>query len=238
MIKLSNEGARQEIKYKIFYKDISHLYFWLNKGFGFKRSFEDRKVNSLYFDTPQYTFAASNMSGESNRIKIRSRWYGKTNYNFIESFLHEEQKFNIEVKRKSNNFSDKLQLDSFTFRQKHNFNERVLAISSKVKKITCQHNELKDFSLNDSVFVNYDREYYVSNMFPSIRFTVDKNIVYSKSKPIYNPTTLSINYLIAELKFPTTLRDSANKLMENFPFRQVRSSKFLASLSQINRVSY
>ena len=49
---------------------------------------------------------------------------------------------------------------------------------------------------------------------------------------------LAKDYVIVELKFHPELRDKVNKLMEDFPFRQVRSSKFLSSLAQIQRVSY
>ena len=46
------------------------------------------------------------------------------------------------------------------------------------------------------------------------------------------------DFIIVELKFHPEQRNKVNKLMKDFPFRQVRSSKFLSSLAQIQRVSY
>ena len=86
-MKLSNDSLRQEIKYKVFFRDISGLYSWLYSSSFFKESYEPRVVNSLYFDTPNYDFAASNMSGESSRIKLRARWHSKIDNQFIDDFI-------------------------------------------------------------------------------------------------------------------------------------------------------
>ena len=82
-MELSKETIRQEIKYKVFYMDMPKLYDWLYKHSFFQESYEPRIVNSLYFDTPNYDFASSNMSGESKRIKLRSRWYSDLKTNFF-----------------------------------------------------------------------------------------------------------------------------------------------------------
>jgi hypothetical protein len=49
---------------------------------------------------------------------------------------------------------------------------------------------------------------------------------------------LAKDYVIVELKFNPESRKKVNLFMKDFPFRQVRSSKFLATLAQIKRVSY
>ena len=91
--------TRRELKYKVFYKDIGKLFFWLLNS-PFKKRFENRHVNSLYYDTPNLDFAYDNILGESKRIKIRTRWYTKNHNNFFDSFSEENQSFNIEIKRK------------------------------------------------------------------------------------------------------------------------------------------
>ena len=95
-MKLSQETLRQEIKYKVFFKDIPLLYNWIYAYSLFQESYNPRIVNSLYFDTPNYDFASSNMSGESRRIKLRARWYAGIHDNFLDSFLSESQIFNFE----------------------------------------------------------------------------------------------------------------------------------------------
>ena len=43
---------------------------------GFKKSFEDRYVNSIYFDFPILESAQENFYGLANKRKFRVRWYG------------------------------------------------------------------------------------------------------------------------------------------------------------------
>ena len=98
-MKLSEDSIRQEIKYKVFFMDVPILYDWLYRQSFFQESYIPRMVNSLYFDTPNYDFASSNMSGESKRIKVRARWYEKLDKKFLDSFLSTPQLFIFEVKR-------------------------------------------------------------------------------------------------------------------------------------------
>ena len=85
-MKLSEDTIRQEIKYKVFFMDVPKLYDWLYRHSFFQESYSSRMVNSLYFDTSNYDFASSNMSGESKRIKVRARWYEKLDKKFLTAF--------------------------------------------------------------------------------------------------------------------------------------------------------
>ena len=69
MFSLKN-SVRREIKFKIFIKDIGKFYSWLYNS-PFKKKYDNRGVNSLYYDTINLDFANDNISGISNRIKIR-----------------------------------------------------------------------------------------------------------------------------------------------------------------------
>ena len=71
---LLKNSTRREIKFKVFIKDVGKLYSWILKS-SFKKSFSNRGVNSLYYDTPNLDFANENIIGLSKRIKIRARWY-------------------------------------------------------------------------------------------------------------------------------------------------------------------
>ena len=44
---------------------------------GFNKQYPDRVINSIYMDTVNYDFAKDNISGISNRKKIRFRWYNQ-----------------------------------------------------------------------------------------------------------------------------------------------------------------
>jgi hypothetical protein len=236
---LSKNLPRQEIKYKVFYRDLGKLYAWLFNA-KFNKSFDNRNVNSLYYDTPNLDFAADNISGDSKRIKIRARWYSKFNENIFDSFSKKNQSFNIEVKRKKNNLSDKIILSNFFFDTKNTLIERRNLINDKVYFEISKHPELLKLIIKDIIFVGYKREYYENFISSKIRLTIDKNLVCSNNQSFFNfeKSFISKNYVIVELKFSQDSFQLIKKILNNFPFRQVRSSKYLYALSNYQRFSY
>ena len=237
-MKLSEDSIRKEIKYKVFFMDVPKLYDWLYRHSFFQESYCPRMVNSLYFDTPNYDFASSNMSGESKRIKVRARWYGELNKKFLDNFLSNSQLFIFEVKRKINSVSDKLNIGEVTYEKKESYASRINSIQKSLETIVRDQPTLSAFNLLGTIFTNYEREYYELKSDNNIRLTVDKNISYCNSKTPSGLLMLAKDYVIVELKFNPKSRKKVNTLMKDFPFRQVRSSKFLSSLAQIQRVSY
>jgi len=133
-MKLNQDSIRQEIKYKIFIKDLPILYAWIYSQSNFRKSYNERGVNSLYFDTSKYDFALSNMSGESQRIKIRARYYSPKGKNAIETFCASGSEFIFELKRKKNSFSDKLAFGKTKFIQKDSVTRRLSSLSNELKK--------------------------------------------------------------------------------------------------------
>lgn len=238
MMKLSEETLRQEIKYKVFFKDVSILYSWLYSSSFFKKAYNPRYVNSLYFDTSNYDFASSNMSGESKRIKIRARWYGELDENFLDGFLLDTKVFNFEVKRKINSLSDKLNIGEIKFGKKDNYLNRIKSIQNELDLVCNNLLTLSSYKLLSTVFTSYEREYYELDSNNNIRLTIDKNISYCNSRAPSDLMLVAKDFIIVELKFHPELRNKVNNLMKDFPFRQVRSSKFLSTLAQIQRVSY
>tara|TARA_B100001989_G_scaffold252889_1_gene236777 strand:+ start:2841 stop:3554 length:714 start_codon:yes stop_codon:yes gene_type:complete len=237
-MKLSEDSIRQEIKYKVFFIDEPKLYDWLYRHSFFQESYCPRMVNSLYFDTSNYDFASSNMSGESKRIKVRARWYSELDEDFLDGFLSDSKVFNFEVKRKINSLSDKVNIGEIKFDKKDDFSYRVETIQNELSSVCDKYLTLSSLKLLSTVFTNYEREYYELNSDSKIRITIDKNISYCNSKVPSDLMLMAKDFIIVELKFHPELRNKVNKLMKDFPFRQVRSSKFLSSLAQIQRVSY
>ena len=74
-MKLSSQSLRQEIKYKVFFMDLPKLYDWLYKYSFFQESYSPRMVNSLYFDTPEYSNFYEKVDGIKIRKKFRIRSY-------------------------------------------------------------------------------------------------------------------------------------------------------------------
>jgi len=239
VINFLNDSTRKEIKYKVFIKDIDKLYSWLFKS-SFKKSFDNRGVNSLYYDTPNLDFAASNISGESRRIKIRARWYTKSNEDFFMGFSRGEQSFQFEAKRKINNQSDKLLISKIFCSSESTISDRQKFLKKELTTKIAIDRKLSQFLIRDVIFVGYNRDYYEHFDSSGVRLTVDKEIVCSKAKPISfsKCSLISSNYLIVELKFKQSENILIKNIMKDFPFRQVRSSKYLYALSKYYRFSY
>lgn len=237
-MELNKQSLRQEIKYKIFIKDLPILYSWIYSQSNFCKSYNNRGVNSVYYDTPNYDFAASNMSGESQRIKIRARYYSPLEGDAIKTFCASGQEFVFELKRKKNSFSDKLIIGKTEFTSDETITGRLSSLNKSLKKSQTELPNISIFSLHDTVHLSYEREYYEDKFCKTIRLTVDKNIFFQKSRPLSNANLLSNNYVIAELKFTPKDLQKVEVLMRNFPFRRVRSSKYISAMSQLHRVSY
>ena len=76
-IKSIDTSKRIEIKEVYKSKDLNLLYAALKySGFAFRKTFQPRKVNSVYFDTFAMNFLTQSLEGNRDRKKIRVRWYG------------------------------------------------------------------------------------------------------------------------------------------------------------------
>ena len=108
---MNKSQYRFEFKFKIPYVNIADLYNWLDSKKFFARSFPSRIVNSLYFDSPNFFSASSNMAGDTNRSKFRIRGYGEQlDFNSLENTT-----LNFEIKRKKNKFFFKKIFSFFKF---------------------------------------------------------------------------------------------------------------------------
>ncbi len=237
-MRLNQDSVRQEVKYKIFTRDLPVLYAWIYSQSNFQKSYNSRGVNSVYYDTSNYDFAASNMSGESERIKIRSRWYSGLGSDVVEAFCSSGQHFTFEVKRKINSISDKLVIGKTRSSTTESITQRLASLAKSLSKYQSEVPDISHFFLRDVVLLSYVRDYYEDAFCKSIRLTIDKNICYQKTRPLSRASLLSRDYVIVELKFKANDHKKVERLMGNFPFRRVRSSKYIGAMGQLHRVSY
>jgi len=83
---------RNEIKIPINKNFDLYFYNWKDFKHKITRPFNDRTINTIYYDTDNYITAQDNLAGISKRSKYRVRWYDNENKNF-----------NYEIKIKKNN---------------------------------------------------------------------------------------------------------------------------------------
>ena len=75
---LKSKDFRYERKYLVCISNENKFFFYLNKHPSlFCSPFPDRYVNNIYLDTPVMSNYWNNVTGLSQRVKVRIRWYGE-----------------------------------------------------------------------------------------------------------------------------------------------------------------
>lgn len=214
---------RKEIKIPI--NKTLDLFFnnWKDQSKNFKRTYEDRSVRSIYYDTPNFRSAKDNLSGISVRKKYRIRWY------------NDENNLNYEIKLKKNNLGSKILFTS------NNSLKNFKKLFS-LKNLTNENNisileNVDSFNLEPKLKVSYTRSYYSYNNL--IRITYDRNINYEKfdyfnirEKKIFDQMN------VIEIKFDPKNLDIATELIQNSNFIPKRFSKYLRGLYLFGNTVY
>ena len=198
-------------------------------------TYENRFVNTLYLDSPDFVNYNENLTGIGKRSKARIRWYSKTKFGKIT----QRTEVFLEIKLRSNIFGTKII-------EKINLPPDLLNFSSN-KLISHIRKELPndylfyiDQCATFSLGVSYEREYF-EDFSNQLRVTVDSNLIYARpnENEIFNCFQLEEyhqEYCILELKYSESATD--NKLSLNFDSLNVtpgRHSKYTTGLYTIYR---
>ena len=123
---------RHEIK--IPFKDDFNSYFsdWKDFKHKISKSYEDRYINSVYYDDDKLSLAQDNLSGISNRKKYRIRWYNNSKENYDEIKIKKNnlgKKIILKSDQKISNFENLYSMkNSFLREPKNNFFCVILTI--------------------------------------------------------------------------------------------------------------
>ncbi len=187
----------------------------------FKFHYPKRKVNSIYFDTHNYSSIRQNLDGTSEKKKIRVRWYGDQN-KIINPVLEVKSKKGFETKKE--NFKIK-ELNGLLFTNYENLEiiKKIVNLKAKSKN-----------TILPVLTTNYDREYFISNN-GQVRATVDYNL---KSVHLKNLSQLNITknfslVCILELKYSTKLDKYVRENLKEMTLRLSKNSKFVNSAFDI-----
>ena len=201
----------QRIEFKIdIHKSKKSIFFDFLKTNKVTKLYDDRTINSIYFDNDKFEIYHDSVEGLSPRKKIRLRFYGdKKEFNKQKELLLEKKYTN------------------FTGRSK---------ISKKVKDFNSQLNygilDTKYVICYPRTIVSYLRSYHISKDF---RITMDTNInfqSYNSENPIHN--FVSIEDIIVEIKTNNTTR--IDDLKKTFPFSEIRFSKYCKSIESLYKI--
>ena len=189
---------RNEIKF-FYVKSMYHNIILKNN---FKKQFNDRFVNSIYFDSSDYQDYHESIEGTVPRKKIRLRWY--------DNDFNLRSKNYVEIKKTLDNSKDKLVK---TLSKEINYNN----------KLKNYFNSIYNYRKIVTVLVSYKRSYFADNF--GNRVTIDRSLKYFKLNEDFKIIgKYSSKKNILELKINTDLDYS--KFTNYYTGNIVRFSKY------------
>jgi SPX domain protein involved in polyphosphate accumulation len=191
----------------------------------FSRLFPQRSINNIYFDTFGFEHYFENVEGDTDRIKMRIRWYGDT--------FGEIRKPKLEYKIKKGLLGRKETFDLNPFLLDKNFSKDVIIKALDRPDIPNRvRNEL--MSVQPSLLNSYKRNYFLSAN-KKFRVTVDHDMSYHRiSYGGNNFITRSTEFdrAVMELKYNRENEEEAKQVGAMFPFTLTKNSKYLRGVDR------
>jgi len=223
-----SSGYRYEIKFVLDNARLSDAMQWLYNKTTANKTYNNRRVNSIYFDDVGFSSVRDNLAGISQRNKLRLRWYGGQE-NSIPVF---------EVKTKNGRLGCKT---SYAIKSIENnlLKLNIDKITSSCIKDLLVHNIVFDEYLVPTLQVNYEREYYET--YDGIRITIDQDIQFSDTQlhtTLNENTAFSYPFKVMEIKFEPSMKETVAELISPLHITPKRHSKYLVGLAILGHVIY
>ncbi len=224
-----NAVFRFENKFCCTLRHIDAVYSWIYRSPHFiKKQFPDRHVNNIYFDWFNLSDASDNLIGLGRREKLRLRWYGEASG---------VAPMRLERKIKRDLLGTKRIMDVGELQL------RGMSKFELAETLTRAHDDAiaADLRLRNPTIRNrYSREYFIDGG-DRVRITVDcQQAFFSVDSPadVLRGNRIDYPVYVIELKYNQQDLDRVKDLMNGFPLRPVRHSKYLAGLSRIIEQPY
>jgi len=186
---------------------------------GIRREHPPRQVQSLYLDTHEMDALQDNLAGNTEKEKLRFRWYGTET---------ESVQGSIERKIRINGMGWKYQLPV----------DQKLAVTGVSKKkfmaclqdhLTPQWRTLLDPGMEPSHWITYRREYLITAD-SQVRLTIDHHIMSANQLFCSRLSAPSLNtysgLTIVECKAAYSKRPALQALINEFPMAVEKCSKY------------
>jgi len=184
--------------------------------FEFKKQYEPRSVNSIYFDDMFHSSIYQNLDGNNKKQKNRLRWYGEKDSISKPVFEIKKKTGYIVTKNKFRVKYKNIKLNTKTIKKLNLELKKKFPLLTGLKPICTTH---------------YHRYYYISKN-KEVRATIDTNICYKKIKNLVIAKNYRIdNKIILELKYNIYKDNFVRKTFsEKFNLRLSKNSKFINSI--------
>jgi len=220
--KKNNKIEFRNEKKIIFDQSVNYL-INLFKFLKFKEIYQERQINSIYFETKKFSDLLDTINGEKNRSKLRLRWYGNTFNNVAKPILENK------IKTNNHNYKIKYNLSDVEFK-KEITSTYIKNLIKNIKNLNSQ-SQLKLQIREPNLLISYKRRYFMYN---NIRITLDTNL---KSKDFYRNKKISEGDFfkekkisIMEMKYKDEFYADVKKITSYFKNRVRKFSKYEHSL--------
>ena len=211
------EGYRNEIKIPLDRQQFEAFLPSLN-GLGIFQvtAFPDRHINSVYFDTTDFSDYNDNISGIATRRKTRVRWYN-----------NDLSRLTLEQKIKNNKASRKelIRLSNPT--------KIYPGTARGIRDILDANDKVESRALLETVRpvveVEYNRNYF--KLSPDLRMTIDRQQSFRRLYPSPLPHSVtSPVYAVVEFKYPSSDHYKVKAFLRDIPYRVFRHSKYVIGM--------
>ena len=214
---MESDKLRQEIKFNTYSIYENNILNWLRLN-NFHEIFKKRHVNNIYFDDLNLQCLMANLHGDSNRFKIRLRWYDNNLDNLF---------FEIKIKKNIFGYKKIYKIKDLSIYHVISKNSLINSIEKKLPKdFNNRFNRFKFIQLVNS----YDRRYYLSSD-KKFRITIDKNIqTFDQRKNcVLNlmHKFFSQDKMVVEIKCQKLDQKKIITLFNDFPLRASKNSKYV-----------
>lgn len=191
----------------------------------FREHHPTRFVNNVYYDTLSFQSYFDTVDGVANRAKVRVRWYGEHAAPLIQPTLEVKYKYGFLTKKVTHT----LQSCSFTAL----LDDIFLRSHSMISGVPVSFRNMIQTLF--PVLVNrYLRRYFVSAD-RTFRITIDDQLssAHISSSKMTTPLSLPAEgFVIAELKYAPSHDARAEAIIQYFPFRLSKFSKYAYSFER------
>ena len=196
----------------------------------FRQVHPDRYINNIYLDSPTLRCYWENVDGVSPRFKQRIRWYGA---------LHQDSAAaTLEIKRKYNAVGDKIRIPLGAFNSADAINDD--GVAALLRSAGSYRPFLSHGVGFKCVLVNrYLRRYYAT--FDGLfRATIDRELQFYpvESGRRMSNVVVRESAAIVEIKYAREHDILAKEVLEYFPFRPARISKYVHGINLLRSNHY
>ncbi len=195
----------------------------------FFSEYAPRIVNNIYLDTSDLRNYRQNVEGDSQRSKLRARWYGSLFGAVPRAVL--EQK----CKRGQVGTKHSARLAPFEFAQQAS----ASAVRRWLETSLLSENLRHEVRQAEPTLVNQYRRQYFRSADRQIRLTIDSDLAFFRFQRHGNSFRARVGVpalVVLELKYADAANEEATAVANHLPFRMTRMSKYVFGLNAVGGV--